>query len=169
MSEAQKAAREKEQQEARDFIDKRSGPPSEWCLCKKCIQMEDALDNVCCHDDETVRPWIMEEEDCICITVHSGFAPTILNIHVLNMVRHDLLRFTKDVDKRSMLKSNSNKTHRYLAYRNFVSWVNSGEKRGKNNRVRIPSCTLDEIRKKWPDDKGQYVGFREAVQVIDFE
>lgn len=169
MSEAQKTARENEQQEEQQFIEKRSGPPSEWCHCGKCIQMEDPLDNVCCHDDETVLNWVLGEKDCECITNHHGFPTTILNIYVLNMVRHDLLRFVKDKEKRSNLKLNTNKTHRYLAYRNFVSWINSGEQMGKNNRVRIPSCTLSEIRQKWPETEGNYIGFKQAIPDFDFE
>jgi hypothetical protein len=169
MTTAQREAREREHQEQLCFIESRSCPPSQWCQCENCTQMDDALDNVCCQEDDTVRPWVEAEEGCKCIIKHSGFVTTILNIHVLNMIRHDLLRFTKDVDKRALLRSHTNKTHRYLAYRNFVSWINSGEKLGKHNRVRIPSCVVNEIRLKWPDIEGQYVGFRQAMLGIDFE
>jgi hypothetical protein len=169
MTAAQKEAKEKDKQEEIRFIRSRSCPPSEWCKCENCIQMDNALDNICCKDDDTVLPWVIEEEGCKCITQHSGFPTTILNIHVLNMIRHDLLRFTKDVDKRALLRSMSNKTLRYLAYRNFISWINSGAKLGKHNRVRIPACVVNVIRLKWPDNEGQYVGFRQAIHAIDFD
>ena len=31
---------------------------------------------------------------------------------------------------------------------------------GKGNRLSIPCCVRDQIRRKWPNDNGEYMGYR---------
>jgi hypothetical protein len=169
MSQEKKQERERERQEEEEFIEMRNCPPSEWCRCDRCTQLTNPLDNICCCDDEALTNKKLENEKS-CITDHPGFLTTTLDKEVLNMVRNDLLvllskpkfKETFDHDKKKQLKSDSNKTFRFLAYRNFVSWINSGVKLGKNNRVRLPSCVVSKIRDKWPEPSGKYIGFCEA-------
>jgi hypothetical protein len=158
LSEAQKERRKQERQEEEELIRIRSGPKEDWCECKKCEPLDSPLDNLCCRNDGTVLGWLSEE--VLCITEHEGFECAVMNEHVLGMVKHDVLRYTKDKEKRQELLSKSPKSHRFLAYRNFVSWINSGRKLGKSNRVRIPACVVNTIRQRWPDPTGSYVGFR---------
>jgi hypothetical protein len=159
LSEAARAAREREQEEERQFIRLHSGPVENWCTCSMCASLNHPLDNICCKSDKTVVEWL-KDQNFECISKHPGFESTILNEHVLNMIRHDTLRYVTDKDKRKELLSGSAKSKRFIAYRNFVSWINSGKRLGKNNRVRLPACVVKLIRQKWPEPSGVYVGFK---------
>jgi hypothetical protein len=158
LSEAQKERRKKERQEEDELIRCRSGPKSQWCECEICEPLDSPIDNLCCRKDETVLGWL--SDDVTCITQHEGFDCAVMNGYVLDMVRHDILRYTKDKEKKQELMSKSAKSNRFVAYRNFVSWINSGRKLGKSNRVRIPACVVHKMRQKWPEQSGNYTGFK---------
>lgn len=48
--------------------------------------------------------------------------------------------------------------YRYCAHRNFVSWC--WGYLGQKVRVVLPSCVVLRIRQEFPDNEGQYTGFR---------
>ena len=52
------------------------------------------------------------------------------------------------------------RTWRLAAYRQFTWWAH-GALRKKNRRV-IPACVVKAIRHEFPDETGQYAGFKEA-------
>ena len=39
---------------------------------------------------------------------------------------------------------------RFTAYRQYSAWIHHYEKLGRGNRVVIPSCVIDKIRKEFP-------------------
>lgn len=39
-----------------------------------------------------------------------------------------------------------------------------GEKLGKGKRVTIPSCVVKKIREHFPEQNGQYIGFKTAFE-----
>ncbi|XP_040079177.1 uncharacterized protein LOC120850652 [Ixodes scapularis] len=45
--------------------------------------------------------------------------------------------------------------HRYTAYRQFTWWVH--HKLGRGNRVPLPSCAVQRIRREFPSTDGSYV------------
>lgn len=55
---------------------------------------------------------------------------------------------------------------RLTAYRQFVCWMLRGDKLGKGNRVVIPACVVNAIRKKFPEPSEHYIGFRSAIENI---
>jgi hypothetical protein len=164
----EKVERDDEKRRQADILEKQKQPADIWCKCKNCVVQDNPLDNVCCWDSENVRE-MFESEHTNCIREHHSFETICLNVDVLNMVRHDLMRFVKDASKKRVLRAETNKTYRFLSYRNFVSWTNSYIRLGKNNRVRLPACVLTRIREQWPEPSGCYQGFKPAEQMIDFE
>ncbi|KAM7314745.1 P2X purinoceptor 7-like isoform X2 [Ixodes scapularis] len=48
--------------------------------------------------------------------------------------------------------------HRYTAYRQFTWCVH--HKLGRGNRVPLPSCAVQRIRREFPSTDGSYVGFK---------
>ena len=52
------------------------------------------------------------------------------------------------------------RTWRLAAYRQFTWWAHGAL--GKKNRRVIPACVVKAIRHEFPDETGQYAGFKEA-------
>jgi len=51
-------------------------------------------------------------------------------------------------------------TWRLAAYRQFTWWAHGSL--GKKRRRVIPACVVKTIRETFPEDDGDYVGFKEA-------
>ena len=58
------------------------------------------------------------------------------------------------------------RTLRLAAYRQFTWWINT--KLGKSVRLVIPSCAVWKIRDTYPEQDGNYVGFKDAEDENDF-
>ncbi|XP_025205861.1 uncharacterized protein LOC112602139 [Melanaphis sacchari] len=88
-------------------------------------------------------------EKCVIMTTN------LLDIDVLNITRHQLILKSKNKTKRKLLSVDEpeNKLWRYLAYKNFISWINAWTTIGKGNRVVIPSCSIAKIRSLFPEKK----------------
>ena len=134
---------------------------TDWCACNTCKPMPDDKQSVCCNDNANIAS---KKGDANCITVHGAFQQFVLHEDALNLLRHNLLIYEKKAHNIGQLRSVANKSWRYLAYRQFWNWVNSWKKMGKNVRFPIPSCVVNCIREKWPDENNQYVGFLEAEE-----
>jgi len=159
MTPERKKEKEEKKKVMSEFIEKRSGPVGDWCLCENCVATGIIEQNVCCHDDKYVQNWL--DKDITCITKHEGFAATVLNIHVLNALRSNLVNIPgikNNPNKLAKLKSGKPDNYRHLAYVNFRSWICDGTKLGAGNRVVTPACVLNVVRVKWPEPSGVYTG-----------
>lgn len=132
-----------------------------WCHCDQCIVMDEDSQCKCCHDEPLIEPTRLDND---CVTELESFGNTILNPEVLKIMHHDLLIRSKDKELKKTLASGTNASRRYLAYRTFVWWINSGHAIGHKNRMVIPACVISAIRNKWPDEHGVYVGFKPAKE-----
>ncbi|KAG8553877.1 hypothetical protein GDO81_003586, partial [Engystomops pustulosus] len=52
----------------------------------------------------------------------------------------------------------ANRSLRYAANRSYTAWVHGHL--GKHYRIPIPSCVVSKIRNSYPEQSGQYTGFR---------
>ena len=57
--------------------------------------------------------------------------------------------------------------YRLMAYRQLCLYIHLGERLGKYNRRVMPSCAVREIRKRFPDEDGQYVDFKEVEDALE--
>lgn len=130
-----------------------------WCSCEKCVVMTTNQESVCCQEYANIKHLI---RNYTFITQNNLFEKLILDRDVLNITRYQLILKSKNKTKRQLLSVDEpeNKLWRYLAYKNFTSWINAWTAIGKGNRVVIPSCSIAKIRSLFPERNGIYVGFR---------
>ena len=143
----------------RELID-RNGK-TDWCDCGECVIMPTDEESVCCVESDIINNIRGSVE---CITQHISFDNIVLSIDALNTLRHFIV--SKQAAPQHILldlSESTNRTWRYLAYTQFIHWVNSWASLGKNKRKVIPSCVVHAIRTKYPQQEGEYVGFKAAA------
>lgn len=129
----------------------------DWCSCEKCKLMSHPRENICCSENDCIMNL---KGDVSCVTDCPIFLNHILSKDGLYITRQMILQTTINSYKKRMLKKElDNKAWRFLAYRQFVFWINHWANLGKGNRVVIPSCVVTKIRDSFPEESGFYVGF----------
>ena len=86
-----------------------------------------------------------------CITTTTAFQDVCLNTNVLEAALGTWHHLT---DQQLQI---SNKSYRFIAYRQFISWIYGWL--GKDVRKRIPSCVLNKIRQTFPAADDVYVPY----------
>lgn len=118
-------------------------------------------ESVCCKESEYMYKLRGGAE---CIKYHTSFEGTMLNIDTSQTAR--LIMLSQRVEPQYVIdnvQETNNRTYRIVAYRQFVSWVNAWTSLGKSQRKVIPSCIINEIRERYPEQGGHYVGFKAAA------
>ena len=110
----------------------------DWCVCKCCLPMPQAVENKCCG----LRT---------CITTSVRFAKLCLDSDVLELCIRNI------GDIRNDCEDNSTRAFRKAAYRQFIL-ARHGHL-GKGNRRVCPSCVVLKIRAHYPSVTGIYMGF----------
>ena len=106
-----------------------------WCSCENCVHMEVAMENVCCRSfSDTIGNKFGIQK---CITLTAAFRDVCLNTNVLAAA----LGTWRHLTEQQLLISN--KSYRFIAYRQFISWVYGCL--GKDVRKRIPLCVVNKI------------------------
>ena len=115
-----------------------------WCTCGDCERMSTDEENLCCHEIAVTNGL---RQDLYCITEMEEFQYLVLYRPALNLLRHNKAKYVKDRSKVKKLKKEpvANDVWRYLAYSNYVSWINAGRLLGKGTRVVLPSCVASKI------------------------
>lgn len=130
----------------------------DWCFCGNCSLMKTRFECYCCHESEIIKNMLGNNE---CITEHVSFESVIINIDTLKTARyHMLLNEKYSHARQTLLKEESNRVWRHVAYTQFVYWVNSWMPLGKKKRKVIPACVVNKIRDEFPESDHNYVGFR---------
>ena len=120
-------------------------------------------ESVCCTESGVINKI---RGTSVCIKDHISFEAIVLNIDALNTARHAMLSYMPAAYINTQLQEATNRTWRFVAYRQFIHWVNSWSSLGKNKRKVIPSCVVNAIRCKYPASNGAYVGFTSAHDTI---
>ena len=119
---------------------KNPDPPS-WCKCGKCRPEEDPQDRICCknharnHENPVFERIVLDEH----------------TIEVALMNNADWLNLPRIFTPAKM---------RNTAYRQYILWF--WGKLGYKNRKRIPSCIKWHIRDRYPEEDGNYQGYKDA-------
>ena len=112
-----------------------------WCKCGNCRDMQDPVENVCCNKKE-------------CTTHYQIFGVLCLDRNVLENViktRCDILSDDYEF---------SSNEYRKAGYRQYTIWQHG--KLGKGNRRVCPSCVVLAIRRAYPSEDGNYMGFKRS-------
>ncbi|XP_064618966.1 uncharacterized protein LOC135482648 [Lineus longissimus] len=133
---------------------------TDWCDCGKlCVNSPFPEENACCSEKVPILNKMEEFNadhggDIVCITKHPGFSSNYLDVWVLQAAyRLYQKKHRVGIDG----EINMNMKYRYIAYRQLVAWCWGFL--GKENRVPLPACALDVIRKTFPAE-GELVGFK---------
>ncbi|KAE9521400.1 hypothetical protein AGLY_018222 [Aphis glycines] len=89
-----------------------------------------------------------------CVTNIVLFNQLVLDKDGLNISCHKtILKYKNKQKKKVLCKSEpQNKVWRYLAYKQFISWINAWTTIGKGNRIVIPSCVIYKIRQTYLEE-----------------
>lgn len=120
-------------------------PQLHWCVCTNCRDMPTDMEKLCCRQDR---------QHCISTMAYMQYY--ILDEGVLRLSRdawNDI--FAIDDQQEPGVEQ---RQYWHAAYRQFVLWQHG--RLGEGNRRVIPSCCVWKIREKFPDPRGQYIGFR---------
>lgn len=115
-----------------------SGDVPDWCVCKRCLPMPQAVENKCCQ----LRN---------CITMSGRFGKLCLDSDVLELC----IRNVGDI--RNNHEDNSTRAFRKAAYRQFIL-ARHGHLIKGNSRV-CPSCIVIKIRPRYPSVTGVHMGY----------
>lgn len=126
-----------------------------WCMCGVCVAMPSADECYCCQELEELNQKF-DDTGVTCITTHEKFRIVCLDTDVLRTA----LVAIHNARLNPIPEPITNRTWRLAAYRQFTWWVHGVL--GKRRRRVIPACVVQAIRKEFPEESGQYAGFREA-------
>lgn len=112
----------------------------DWCVCKCCRPMPQAVENKCC----VLRT---------CISTSARFAKLCLDVDVLELCIRNI------GDIRNDREDNSTRAFRKAAYRQFI--LARHGYLGRGNRRVCPSCVVIKIRARYPSVTGVYMGYRD--------
>ena len=107
-----------------------------WCQCTRCSSMESEIERKCCKSS----PEILDRkfEGGVCISESDGFREVCLLPNVLKAALG-----AWHVFRVKILTS-----YRFIAYKQYICWISG--RLGKDIRRPIPSCAVQEIRRKFP-------------------
>lgn len=135
-----------------------------WCKCSQCSTeaVTKAEECICCKEIDRVGE-VMSQVDLEdqCITFHPGFSDVCLNRWVLEIA--SLALKTKAGKSYRTLFSQGLKSEseflRSVSYRQFTRLL--WDFVGSSKRYPLPCCAYNAIRKAFPSENGQYLGFEE--------
>ncbi|XP_026819531.1 P2X purinoceptor 7-like [Rhopalosiphum maidis] len=132
---------------------------TDWCSCGKCEKQINDRECVCCFELANIFKMCTNNE---CITKNALFSKVVLDEDILKITRQYKISKTKNKTKKRRLQSATmeNKAWRFICYKQFTLWVNSWMTIGRGNRVVIPSCVVKNIRERYPEENGLYIGFQ---------
>ncbi|XP_029850347.2 P2X purinoceptor 7 isoform X3 [Ixodes scapularis] len=122
-----------------------------WCSCgSMCRPMQTAKESVCCRELHNVAR-MCSDQGVTCVTKHPLFELYCLNTAILDL-EYQKLRLLCPLDAGD---GGPQERHRYTAYQQFTWWVDHKPRHG--NRVPLPSCAVERIRREFPSTNGSYV------------
>ena len=108
----------------------------DWCTCEQCVHMENLAERVCCQSIAGVIGRKFDSQKCIISTV--AFQEVCLSRNVLEAALGTWRHITEQP------LEISNKSYRFIGYRQFISWVYG--LLGKDTRKVVKSCVVIKIR-----------------------
>ncbi|OCT64719.1 P2X purinoceptor 7 [Xenopus laevis] len=121
-----------------------------WCNCAKCLEMPTRDESCCCTEMPNLQQYLTEDITCITLVQEMLFFCTnedFLDFMIRWSGRYTMAQYNRD-RKRILRKA---------SYRAFTTWAHGHL--GPGNRIPIPSCIVNMVRNKFPDDNQRYTGF----------
>eukprot|EP00092_Neocalanus_flemingeri_P023099 GFUD01025045.1.p1 GENE.GFUD01025045.1~~GFUD01025045.1.p1 ORF type:complete len:218 (-),score=40.11 GFUD01025045.1:26-679(-) len=123
--------------------------PETYCTCGNCTKKPSLEESVCCKSMHQAST----DQGCI---VNNEYVDLILRPVMLEVSLRNVWSMDSNVLRDNTL---SNKNYRYAAYRNLFFFLFRKNVKRKNYRVALPSCLVERVRVKYPEDSDNYVGF----------
>ncbi|KAK3752538.1 hypothetical protein QZH41_016315 [Actinostola sp. cb2023] len=133
---------------------------TDWCLCENCASIPTSDECYCCQEFDALNEKF-DVSGVDCITDWEKFKIVCLEEHVLETA---LVSIT-NARCGTLPDPIENRSYRLSAYRQFTWWAHGPL--GKKNRRIIPLCVVQAIRDKYPEESGEYTGFKEAEIILN--
>ncbi|XP_033639859.1 P2X purinoceptor 7-like [Asterias rubens] len=131
---------------------------TDWCSCGKCVVMEFVHNCICCKEIAAIQEKIVhtgvDTEGFRCFTDHPWYSATCLNPGTLETAYY---AYRQQYGARAV-EGDLPRKYRHVSYRQVIGWCNGYL--GRHNRVPLPACIMEITRTTFPDEGGNYEGFR---------
>uniref|UniRef100_A0A914YJM1 P2X purinoreceptor 7 intracellular domain-containing protein n=1 Tax=Panagrolaimus superbus TaxID=310955 RepID=A0A914YJM1_9BILA len=157
-----------------------SRPVDEFCSCGKCVALPTAVENVCCRETiDSLTQYSgnikkhLGDHRCIC---NNSFVREIV-FHESNLNIFSMLNSWKNKDSQNgkrrislldpkrlgYLMAELTRCFRHIRFAAYqqLTFYFHGEL-GMSKRVELPSCIVEFVRKQYPSQDGDYVGFKSS-------
>ncbi|OCT73530.1 hypothetical protein XELAEV_18036507mg [Xenopus laevis] len=135
-----------------EFVSQQNTPPDEkrentvWCKCGKCIPMPNRDEFYCCTEIQAIAHYF--DGEVVCVTTVNDMLTMCMEENHLDFMIIWSGRYSRAAYTRDRIR-----ILRKAAYRAFPTWTHGYL--GPENRIPVPSCMVDLIRKKFPDRQQQ--------------
>lgn len=137
-----------------DMVGRKEKAVDEWCSCGNCKKMPKDVENLCCKEIDEVRDRFLTGSQIQCVIEHPFFEPTCCNEYALQLSYNLMQKI-----KRMEIRRENNDRYRWTAYKNFVYTV-YGKLEPEMRKVN-PSCVVNAVRRKFPEETEMYTGFQQ--------
>ena len=130
------------------------------CTCGRCNDLIVSEPKYCCDESEAISEVRQNYE---CITLTARFRDVIENKDILKLLR-SVYSVHLPAKEKMQYRSREldNDANRFLSYKFFNSLLDC-HARGRYNRFMLPSCVTARIRALYPNEQGQYTGYKAST------
>lgn len=130
------------------------------CTCGRCNDLVVSEPKYCCDESEAISEVRQNYE---CITLTARFRDVIENKDILKLLR-SVYSVHLPAKEKMQYRSREldNDAYRFLSYKFFNSLLDC-HARGRYNRFMLPSCVTARIRALYPNEQGQYTGYKAST------
>ena len=128
------------------------------CRCGNCVDMPLAIEQKCCCKEDLrsthLEGFVPNTGACVLSSPTIQHVISKLSIQCAWLMQRKYQGFK---DEALSFNNMTNREYRYHAYRCYTLYMNAIL--GKYNRKVVPACVVGHIRRTWPAEDNNYVGF----------
>ncbi|KAE8576666.1 hypothetical protein XENTR_v10004277 [Xenopus tropicalis] len=121
-----------------------------WCSCENCVPMPSLLESFCCREEDKLKKYFIGRYSCI------TQVNELLQLCSEEKILENTGRNVEQVTNMFM---------RRAAYRNISDWIHGSL--GSGNRIPLPSCVVQLVRRRYPEPDANYMGFQNRTEMAE--